>query len=70
MEAMSTVFLPRFLGTLPKALSPLGARARSRVMETPHSSTHTKSPGSTVEVRPRKVALSCSSRSEEPSVFF
>lgn len=33
MDAINVVFLPRFLGTLPYALSPLGARALSRIME-------------------------------------
>ena len=72
MEAISTVFLPRFRGTLPNARSPLGARVHSRAMGvlcTPHSSTHTKSRGSTIPARPRK-ALSRSSRSEELRVFF
>ena len=72
MEAMRVVFLPRFLGTLPNARSPLGARPRSRVMEVcvPHSSTHTKRPGSTLPARSRNASLSSSSRSEEPRVFF
>jgi hypothetical protein len=33
MDAISVVFLPRFLGTLPYALCPLGALALKRVME-------------------------------------
>ncbi len=69
---MRVVFLPRFRGTLPNARSPFGARARSRVMEVwvPLSSTHTNILGSTSPARPRKASLSCSSRSEEPRVFF
>ncbi len=43
MEAMSVWFLPRFLGTLPYARSPLGALALRRVIEVwkPDSSTNT-----------------------------
>ncbi len=72
MEAKSAVFLPLFLGTLPNARSPFGARALKRVMEVwvPHSSTHTNLFGSTLPARLRKAHLSRSSRSEEPRVFF
>ena len=72
IEAIRVVFLPRFLGTLPYALSPLGALALKRVMEVcvPHSSTNTKRLGSTDPIRSPKAALSRSSRSEATRDFF
>ncbi len=73
IEAMSVVFLPRFVGTLPYyALSPLGALALARVMDVcvPHSSTATKRLGSTDPIRSPKAALSRSSRSCATRDFF
>ena len=71
MLARSVVFLPRFLGAFPKALSPLGARARSGASPTfvPHSSTKTSLRGSSRATRLLQALLAPSSRSEAPTVF-
>src|SRR5215213_11647319 len=72
MLAKSVVFLPRFRGTRPWALWPLGALALRRVMEVcvPHSSTNTRRPGSRRLTPSCQRALSASSRSEAGRDFF
>ena len=70
--AISVVFLPRFLGTLPYALSPLGALALKRVMEAwnPLSSMNTSRLASKREASHRQSPLISSSRSEATGDFF
>src|SRR5215217_375534 len=65
IEAISVRFLPLFLGTWPYALSPLGARERSRSIEicVPDSSTNTNRLTSKREDSHRHRALAPSSRS-------
>src|SRR5918993_4523693 len=72
MEAISVVFLPLFLGTLPYARSPLGARDLRRSMEVcmPLSSTKMRRLTSKREDNHRHSPLSPSSRSEATFDFF
>src|SRR5215216_2994345 len=72
IEEISVTFSSQFLGTLPNALSPLGALALSGTMRTlvEHSSTKTSLLGSTLLRRLRQALLSSSFRSVAPSVFF
>jgi hypothetical protein len=69
---MRVWFLPRFLGTLPWARSPLGALALRRVMDVwkPDSSTNTSLPASKREASHLHSPLSPSSRSEATGYFF
>src|SRR5215203_2823582 len=72
IEAMSVMFLPLFLGTLPYARCPLGARERRRSIEmcVPDSSTNTNRLTSKREVSHRQSPLSPSSRSWATFDFF
>jgi hypothetical protein len=69
---MRVWFLPRFLGTLPYALSPLGALALRRVMEVwkPLSSTNTSRLASKRLASHLQSPLASSSRSEATRDFF
>src|SRR5215203_2043547 len=72
IDAISVRFLPLFLGTWPYALTPLGARERSRSIEicVPLSSTNTRRLTSKRETNHRHRALAPSSRSEAIFDFF
>src|SRR5215212_6542172 len=71
-DEMRVTFLPQFLGTFPRALSPFGALAYLGVRATlvEDSFTNTSRPGSTPFRRWRKALLFSSSRSVAASVFF
>ena len=72
IEAMSVWFLPRFLGTLPYALLPLGALdlKRSMEMQKPLSSTNTSLLASKREASHLHSPRSSSSRSWAMGDFF
>src|SRR5215213_7156340 len=72
IEAISVRFLPLFLGTLPYALSPVGARDLKRSIEicVPLSSTNTRRLTSKREASHRHSSLAPSSRSEATGDFF
>ncbi len=71
-EEMSATFPPQFLGALPCARSPFGARPwrGAKAMFVEDSSTNTSRLGSTPLIRSRKALRASSSRSVAASVFF